>query len=116
MTNFSDAQVLSATVATTTESSMGTINVPAGRTYTITNLWGAGTGGTYKILVDRVPSMQGNRIQNADTPTNIGPSNKYDENIVVNGPAEISGTITNSAATSTVCKIVVEYVDSGGQG
>ena len=116
MTNFSDAQVLAATVASTSESSMGTINVPAGRTYTITNLWCGGTGGTYKILVDRLPSMQGNRVQNSNDPTNIGATNKYDENIVVTGPAEISGFISNSSASSTACKIVVEYVDSGGQG
>ena len=116
MSNYTDAQVLSATVASTSESSLGQINVPAGRTYTITNLWGAGTGGTYKVTVDRLPSMQGVRAQNSNDPTNIGATVKYDENIVVNGPAEIAGFITNTSASSTACKIVVEYVDSGGQG
>jgi len=112
---YTDNQTFSATVAATTETSMGTINVPAGRTYTITSLWGAGAGGgTYKVLVDTFASMQGNRVQNSSDPTNIGATEAYSENIVCRGPCEISATITNQASTSTVCKINMEYIDSAG--
>jgi len=112
---FTDNQVFSATIATTSESSLSSINVPSGRTYTITSLWGAGSGGgTYKISVDTFPSMQGTRVQNSDTPTNIGTTNSYSENISIQGPAEISATMTNLSATSAVCKINMEYIDSAG--
>jgi len=69
---FTDNQVFSATVATVSETSMGTINIPSGRTYTITSLWGAGAGGgVYKISIDTYPSMQGVRVQNATDPNRV---------------------------------------------
>ena len=112
---YTDSQVFVATVASTSETSMGTINVPSGRTYTITSLWGAGAGGgTYKIAVDTYPAMQGTRVQNSSDPTNIGATIAYNENISVAGPAEISATITNLSASSTACKINMEYIDSAG--
>ena len=112
---YTDNQVMSATIASTSETSMGTINVPSGRTYTITSLWGAGAGGgVYKLSIDTYPSMQGVRVQNADDPTQILNARPYSENISISGPAEISATMTNLSATSTVCKINVEYIDSAG--
>jgi len=112
---YTDNQVFSATVASTSETSLGTINVPSGRSYTITSLWGAGAGGgIYKISIDTFPSMQGTRVQNSDTPTNLGATIAYNENISISGPAEISATVTNLSSTSTLCKINMEYVDSAG--
>ena len=112
---FTDNQSFSATIAATTETSMGTINVPSGRTYTITSLWGAGAGGgIYKISIDTYPSMQGVRVQNSSDPTNIGATIGYNENISVSGPAEISATMTNLSSSSTVCRINMEYIDSAG--
>jgi len=112
---FTDNQVFSATVATVSETSLGTINIPSGRTYTITSLWGAGAGGgVYKISIDTYPSMQGVRVQNATDPTQIGSTIAYNENISISGPAEVSATITNLSASSTVCKINMEYIDSAG--
>jgi hypothetical protein len=112
---YTDNQVFSAVVATVSETSLGTINVPSGRSYTITSLWGAGAGGgTYKISIDTFPSMQGVRVQNSTDPTNIGANIAYNENISVSGPAEISATVTNLSASSTLCKINMEYVDSSG--
>jgi len=87
----------------------------SGRTYTITSLWGAGAGGgVYKISIDTYPSMQGVRVQNATDPTQIGSTIAYNENISISGPAEVSATITNLSASSTVCKINMEYIDSAG--
>ena len=87
---FTANQVMSATVASTSETNLATVNVPSGRTYTITSLWGAGAGGgTYRISVDTYPSMQGVRVQNSSDPTNIGANEAYNENISVSGPAEI---------------------------
>jgi len=112
---FTDNQVFIQTIGSVSETSMGTVNVPSGRTYTITSLWGAGAGGgTYKLSIDTYPSMQGVRVQNATDPTQIGSTLAYNENISISGPAEISATITNLSASSTVCKINMEYIDSAG--
>ena len=112
---YTDSQVFSATVASTSETSMGSINVPSGRTYTITSLWGAGAGGgTFKLSADTYPAMQGTRIQNSSDPTNIGANAAYNENVSIRGPAELSATITNLSATSTLCKINMQYIDSAG--
>lgn len=113
---YTDNQVFSATIAAAnTETSMGQVNVPSGRSYTITSLWGAGAGGgTYRIAVDTYPSIQGVRVQNSSDPTHTGANIAYNENISISGPAEISAYMTNLSATSTVCKINMEYIDSAG--
>ena len=112
---YTDSQVFSATVATTSETSLGTVNVPSGRSYLITSLWaGLAGGGTYRIAIDTYPSMQGVRIANASDPTNIGANPPYSENISVSGPAEITVYVTNLSATSTRCVCNMEYIDSAG--
>ncbi len=111
---FTDSQTLSATIASTSESSLGSINIPQGSSYRITSLFGAGVGGTYRIAVDTIPSMQGVRLQNSTDPTQIGAAVAYSENILINGPAELTAFMTNNAATSTACKLVVEYIDTRG--
>lgn len=111
---YSDNQVIGATVASTSETSLGEISVPSGRNYTITSLWGAGTGGTIRVAVDTYPSMQGSYVQNSNDPTNIGATLQHNTNISINGPATLTGYITNSAATSTACKLNISYIDSAG--
>jgi hypothetical protein len=111
---YTDSQVLNATVASTSESSLGEMSIPSGRTYTITSLWCGGVGGTYRISVDTYPSMQGSFVQNASDPTNIGATNKHDTNISITGPATLTGFISNTAATSTSCNLNIQYIDSAG--
>lgn len=112
---YTDSQIFSATVASTSETSLGSINIPQGRTYTITSLWCAGAGGgIFKLSADTFPAMQGTRVQNSADPTNIGANIAYTENIQIRGPAELSATITNLSASSTLCKLNMEYIDSAG--
>jgi len=111
---YTDSQVLSATVAATAETSLGSFSIPAGRQYTITNLWAGGVGGTFRIAVDTYPSMQGNYIQNSTTPVEMGATDTHPVNIALSGPAELTGYITNTASTSTLCKLEVQYIDSAG--
>ena len=114
-TQFTDAQTVSATVASTSETSLGEIQVPSGRSFRITDVWCGGNGGTYRIAVDTLPSMQGTRVQNSSDPTNIGATQSYDSNILCNGPSTISVFITNASSSSTACKATISYVDSGAQ-
>jgi len=111
---FTDNQSTKTTVASTSETALTTINVPNGTSYRITKLFCGGVGGTYRIAVDTIPSMQGTRIQNSTDPTQIGAALSYDENIMVQGPAEISAFITNNAATSTSCTFSMSYIDTRG--
>ena len=111
---YSDSQVMGATVASTSETSLGSIQIPAGRQYVITSLWCGGAGGTYRIEVDTYPSMNGVYVQNQSDPTNIGPSIKTDTNLSISGPATLSGYISNVSASSTACKLQVNYIDSAG--
>lgn len=107
--------MFSATVATASETSLGTVNVPSGRSYLITSLWaGLAGGGTYRIAIDTYPSMQGVRVANTSDPTNIATTNPYSENISVSGPAEITVYVSNISTTSTLCKCNMEYIDSAG--
>jgi hypothetical protein len=112
---FSDQQTLKTTVASTSETALGSINVPAGSAYRITSLFCGGVGGLYRLSCDVIPSMQGVRIQNSTDPTQIGANLSYDENIMVQGPAEISAFITNNAATSTACTFTMSYIDTRGR-
>ena len=52
-------------------------------------------------------------MQNANDPTNVGATISNNESILISGPAELSAFISNTAATSTVCKLMVEYIDIG---
>ena len=111
---YSDSQVMNATVASTSETSLGSIQIPAGRQYIISSLWCGGVGGTFRITVDTYPSMNGSYVQNQDNPTNIGPSIKHDTNLSISGPATLTGYISNVAETSTSCNLQVNYIDSAG--
>ena len=113
---FTDSQVVSATVASTSETSLGTINVPAGRTYTITNLFGGhSSGGQYRIAIDTYVSMQGQYMQNqADGNTSMATgATLYNTSIQAIGPCSIEGFVTNADATTGTASIMINYVDSG---
>ena len=111
---YTDSQVLAATVASTSETTLSEMAIPAGRVYTITSLWCGGAGGTFRIAVDTYPSMQGSFVQNSGDPTNIGATEAHDTNISIAGPATLTGYISNAAATSTACKLNIQYVDNAG--
>jgi len=113
---FTDSQVISATVASVSETSLGTINVPAGRTYTITSLFGGHSqGGTFRINIDTYVSMQGVYMQNqvSGISSSDDGANQYRTNIAAIGPCTLTGYVTNAAATSGVGSIMINYVDSG---
>lgn len=111
---YTDNQVLEATVASTSETSLGEFTIPSGRQYTITSLWGGGAGGKFRISVDTYPSMQGSYVQNSSDPTNIGATNAYETNISIAGPATLTGYVSNASASSTACKLNIQYIDSAG--
>lgn len=111
---FSDSQIIEATVASVAESSVGTINVPAGRTYRLTGIFaGHAQGGKCRISIDTYPSLQGSYIQNSTDITAITNTNITPLNINVNGPAEISALVTNNGAGTGTARVMFNYIDSG---
>jgi hypothetical protein len=113
---FSDSQTLSATIATVSESSIGTINVPSGRSYRLTSLFVAHPqGGTSRIAIDTYPALQGKYLQNSQDYLSTINNNFTPMNIAVNGPAEITIYASNAAATSGIAKAALGYIDSGAQ-
>lgn len=109
-----DSQIIDATVASVSETQVGTINVPAGRSYRLTGIFaGHAQGGKCRISIDTYPSLQGSYIQNSTDITSTGPNLMTPLNINVNGPAEISGFVTNNGAGSSTARIMFQYIDSG---
>ena len=113
---FTDSQVISSTVASASETSVGTINVPAGRTYTITSVYGGhSSGGQFRINLDTYVSMQGQYLQNqadGNSSSQTG-ANLYRTNIAAIGPCSLTGYVTNADATTGTASIMINYVDSG---
>ena len=109
-----DSQIIDATVESVSETQVGTINVPAGRSYRLTGIFAAhAQGGKCRIAIDTYPSLQGSYVQNSTNINETAANLVTPLNINVNGPAEISGFVTNSAAGSSTARIMFQYIDSG---
>ena len=112
-----DSQIIQATVASLAETQVGTINVPAGRSYRLTGIFAAHPqGGTCRVAIDTYPSLQGSYIQNSTDINSLAftaAASPTPVNINVNGPAEISAFVTNAGAGSATARVMFNYIDSG---
>ena len=115
-TTWSDSRVVTGTVASTSETQVGSdINVPQNQVWQINGLFGSHPqGGTFRIAVDSLSGMNGVRIQNSVDGNSLsaggnGSSEIYPANFVVAGPAVIQMFTTNSAATSGTATAMVNY-------
>ena len=113
---WSDSRVVSGTVASTSETQVGSdINVPQNQTWLINGLFGAHPqGGTFRIAVDSLSGMNGIRIQNSKAGSTLsdagnGSAEIYPANFVVQGPAVIQMFTSNDAATSGTATAMVNY-------
>ena len=104
---WSDSRVVSGTVASVSETQIGSdINIPQNQTWLINGMFGSHPqGGTYRIAVDSLPGMNGVRIRNSGN----GSSEIYPSNFVVQGPAVVQFFTTNAAATSGTATAMVNY-------
>jgi|TARA_R110000824_G_scaffold235271_1_gene424017 hypothetical protein len=113
---WSDSRVVSGTVASVSETQIGSdINIPQNQTYLINGLFAAHPqGGTYRIAVDSLPGMNGVRIQNALVGGSLsaasnGSAEIYPANFIVQGPAVVQLFTTNAAATSGTATGMINY-------
>ena len=112
---WSDSRVLSATVASTAETEIGSVNIPANQQWLVTSVFGAHTqGGTFRVAVDSLPGMSGTFIQNSKLPTSLsdagnGSADVYPQNYVISGPATLTANCSNAASTSGLAKFMINY-------
>jgi hypothetical protein len=116
MVSFTDSQEVSATIATVSLSTIGTINVPKGRTYLLTNIWfGSAQKGIGIISVDIFPSMIGRYVFNTDSAIETAnESMGWPLNVGIAGPATITLSTEQAAATSNLVRSQINYIDTTG--
>ncbi|HIA03046.1 MAG TPA: hypothetical protein EYN66_14260 [Myxococcales bacterium] len=111
MASYSSGRVTSATVASTSKSTVATLNVPSNENWMIYSIWGAHSqGGTVSLDIDQLPGGQFTWIQNTTTITNMSnDATGHNVAIMVRGPATIKTEVTNEAATSATAKVAILY-------
>jgi len=116
MSTWSDSRVVSATVASASETQIGSdINIPQNQTWLLNGVFGSHPqGGTFRLAIDSLPGMNGVRIQNSVDGGTLsaagnGSSEIYPLNTVVAGPAVVQIFTTNAAATSGTATGMLNY-------
>ncbi len=112
---WSDSRVLTATVASVSETEVGSVNVPSNQTWLINGLFSAhAQGGTFRIGIDSIPGMNGIRVQNSVDGGTLsaagnGSSEIYPANFIVQGPATVTMFTSNGGAGSAVATAMINY-------
>ena len=116
MATWSDSIVNSSTVASVSESQIGsTVTIPNNQDWLITGLWWQHSqGGTARISIPQLSGMRGVYMVNSAggdslSPAADGSSIWYNTNFIVRGPANIELYVTAGAATSDVAYAMMNY-------
>jgi hypothetical protein len=116
MAQWSDSVVNSGTVASATETKVGsTITIPNNQDWLITGIWFMhGQGGTGRISIPQLSGMRGVYMINSAggdslSPAADGSSIWYNTNFVVRGPANIDLYVTPTSATTDTGYAMINY-------
>lgn len=116
MATWSDSIVNTSTVASVSESQIGsTISIPNNQDWLITGLWWQhSTGGTARISIPQLSGMRGVYMINsaggdALSAAAAGSSIWYNTNFIVRGPANIELYVTANAVTSDTAYAMMNY-------
>jgi hypothetical protein len=116
MATWSDSIVNTSTVASVSESQVGsTVTIPNNQDWLITGLWWQHSqGGTARISIPQLSGMRGVYMINSAggdslSPAADGSSIWYNTNFIVRGPANIELYVTAKAATSDVAYAMMNY-------
>jgi|TARA_Y100000310_G_C20674455_1_gene812147 hypothetical protein len=108
--SYSSGRVTSATVASTSKTTVATLNCPSNETWLIYQIYGCHPqGGLVSLDIDQIPGGNFEWMQNSTTITNSGANNPHGVAINIVGPATIKTEVTNAAATSGVAKVAISY-------
>jgi len=110
MAQYSSSRVTSATVASTSKTTVATVNVPSNEAWTIYGIYGAHPqGGTVSLDIDQLPGGNFEWIMNETAITATENNLPYNIAIGINGPATVKTEVTNAAATSGTAKVMIMY-------
>ena len=116
MASWSDSIVNSSTVASASETQVGsTISIPNNQDWLVTGLWWQRSqGGTARISVAQLSGMRGVYVINSEggdslSPAADGSSIWYNTNFVIRGPANIDLFVSPTAATSDLAYGMINY-------
>jgi len=107
MAVYSDSQFFSATIATT-ETSFGSVNIPAGQTWKLTSIGLSGASLTSgRIAIDTLPGLNGVYANQSVTAAQIDTVNSMPLSYVINGPATM--TLYGTGSSSATALVQVNY-------
>ena len=115
---YSDSQTLdnsNTAIATVSETSLGKINIPSGRTYQVTGIWcgmANGGGGTYRLSIDTYPQANFKYVVNSDSNKATLNHPLDNTNVLIRGPAELEVLSTALSATSGKQMFNIQYIDN----
>jgi len=105
MAIYSDSQFFSATIATT-ETTFGSVNIPAGQTWKFTSFGCAGASLTSaRIALDTLPGLNGVYANQSTTAAVISTNNSMPLSYIVNGPATMTVYGTGSSSAAAVAQL-----------
>jgi len=105
MVVYSDSQFFSATIATT-ETSFGSVNVPAGQSWKLTSLGFSGASLTSgRIAFDTLPGLNGIYANQSVTAAQIDTVNSMPVSYIINGPATMTLYGTGSSSAVALCQV-----------
>ena len=111
---WTDAQTWSAVVATTAETTLGNVSVPAGETWLITDIWCGGRGGFFRLDItgtNAIGDFVGKFLQqdvamSTLTETGLAP---YKTDILVEGACTLTVYVTNRDSTGATSRAMIIY-------
>jgi len=110
MAQYSSGRVTTATVASTTKTTVETVNIPSNENWLVYSIAGFHPqGGTVSLDIDQIPGGTFTWMQTSTTITNSGANLPKSIAIPINGPATLKTQVTNAAATSGVAKVEIMY-------
>ena len=101
MAKWTDTQALTGTISSTSETSLGSIDIPSNQTWKIYGVYGTSAGGSYRIAPSTLASGKFEYYQNSTNQAELANNNMYSTDIILRGPCSIECFITNQSATST---------------
>ncbi len=108
--SYSSGRVTSASVASTSKTTVATLNCPSNETWLIYQIFGCHPqGGVFSLDIDQIPGGTFEWMQNSLTITNTGANLPHGVAINVVGPATIKTEVTNAAAGAGTAKVALSY-------
>jgi len=110
MAQYSSSRVTAATVASTSKTTVATINVPSNETWLIYALWGSHPqSGLVSLDIDQLPGGNFSFILNSSTIGLTADDPPHAIAIPINGPATVKTEVTPDANTSGTARVMIMY-------